>query len=171
MYASVWNTLVLKLGIPCHFMLVGNQYLKMLHKISSIQIKLNSTMLHFTSSVQIQNRRTKLGIQLINPFFDSQVLFRLFFLASAAFPSFACEITECLNGITKIVLVTYMGKILHESSPWLGEEQLESCLAGKHLEVLVDGWLNTSQQQTQVSKKANASWPPSEMVWPVGQGK
>jgi len=37
----------------------------------------------------------------------------------------------------------------------LGDDCLESCLVEKDLEVLVNSWLNMSQQCAQLAKKAN----------------
>jgi len=52
----------------------------------------------------------------------------------------------------------------------LGEEWLEICrLCAGNLWVLVNSWLNTSQQCAQVAKKSTASWLLLEIAWPVGK--
>jgi len=50
----------------------------------------------------------------------------------------------------------------------LGEERLGRFPVEKDLGVLVDRWLNMSQQCAQVAK---ASWLVSGMVWPAGVGR
>jgi len=67
--------------------------------------------------------------------------------------------------------VLHLGHKIPMQSCSLGEEWLEICLAEKDLGVLVDSWLNMSQQCARCPRRSTASWLVSGIMWPAEEGK